>query len=91
MPLPMSTSQQRLVRLLEMGTSDSEIARKMALPPDQLQKAFSTLCARFKVADRVELILLIWSCDGSGKKNSRHIGVLKWPSPPAGARRRNRA
>ncbi len=68
MPLRMSTSQQRLVRLLEMGTSDSEIARKMALTPDQLQQALSGLCAQFKVADRLELILLIWSCRGSPKR-----------------------
>jgi predicted transcriptional regulator with HTH domain len=68
MPLPMSTLQQRLVRLLETGTSDSEIARKVALPPDQLQQALSGLCAQFNVPDRLKLILLIWSRRGSQKR-----------------------
>jgi hypothetical protein len=45
--------------LLAIGTSDGEIARKMALAPDQLQQALSGLCAQFNVADRLELILLI--------------------------------
>ena len=60
MPISVSTSQQRLIRLIAMGTTDIEIARKMALTPDQMQKAFATLCAQFNVADRVELILQIW-------------------------------
>jgi DNA-binding CsgD family transcriptional regulator len=80
MPIPMSTSQQRLLRLLAMGTTDSEIARKMALDPDQLQKAFSGLCAQLNVADRVELILLIWSSRGRQKR--KMVGILSWLSPP---------
>lgn len=33
MPLPFSTSQQQLIRLLAEGYADSEIARKTALTP----------------------------------------------------------
>jgi DNA-binding NarL/FixJ family response regulator len=64
MPLPFSTSQQELIRLLAKGYADSEIGRKMALTDDQLQRAFSGLCAQLGVADRLELILLIWSSYG---------------------------
>lgn len=64
----MSTSQQQLIRLLAIGTTDSEIARKLALAPDQLQQALSGLCAQLNVADRLELILLIWSSCGSQKR-----------------------
>lgn len=71
MPLPVNISQQRLVHLLEVGTSDSEIARKLALAPDQLQHALSGLCAQFNVADRLELILLIWSSRSSQKTKNR--------------------
>jgi DNA-binding NarL/FixJ family response regulator len=77
MPISLSTSQQRLIRLIAMGTTDIEIARKMALTPDQMQKAFATLCAQFNVADRVELILQIWSSDGSGKKKNKRRGILE--------------
>lgn len=77
MPLPMSTPQQRLVRLLAIGATDSEIARKMALAPDQLQQALSSLCAQFNVADRLELMLLIWSTRGGQNEN----GAFLWLSP----------
>jgi len=68
MPIPLSTSQHPLILLLAIGTSDSEIARKMALAPDQLQQALSGLCAQFNVADRLELILLLWSSRYSQKR-----------------------
>ena len=75
MPLPFSSSQQHLIRLVAKGYPDSEIARRMALTPDQLQKAFSSLCTQVNVADRVQLILLIWSCYGSEKRKNKNIGA----------------
>jgi DNA-binding NarL/FixJ family response regulator len=69
MPLQLSTSQQELIHLLAKGYPDSEIARKMALSRDQLQRAFSDICDRLNVADRIELILLIWSSDGFRAKS----------------------
>ena len=74
MPLPFSTSQQQLIRLLAEGYADSEIARKTALTPDQLQRAFSGLCTRLHVADRLELILLIWSSHGRVSVSSTKQG-----------------
>lgn len=70
MPLQFSTSQQQLIRLLAEGYADSEIAHKMALSRDQLQRAFSDLCDQLNVADRIELILLLWSSDGFRPKRS---------------------
>jgi DNA-binding NarL/FixJ family response regulator len=64
MPLPFSTSQQELIRLLAKGYGDGEIGRKMALSRDQLQRACSDLCDQLNVADRIELVLLIWSSGG---------------------------
>lgn len=75
MPLPFSTSQQELIRLLAKGYTDSEIARKMALSPDQLERAFSNLCDRLNVANRIELIVLIWSSEDR----------FSWPAPEAKA------
>lgn len=64
MPLPVSTSQQQLIRLVAKGYADSEIGRKMELSRNQLQRAFSDLCDELNVANRLELILLVWSSAG---------------------------
>jgi DNA-binding CsgD family transcriptional regulator len=64
MPLPFSVSQQQLIRLVAKGYADSEIAGKMGLSRNQLQRAFSDLCDQLNVANRLELILLVWSSEG---------------------------
>lgn len=64
MPLPFSTSQQQLIRLVAKGYADSEIGRKTGLTRNQLQRAFSDLCHQLNVANRLELILLVWSTAG---------------------------
>ena len=61
MPLPFSTSQQELIRPLTKGYADSEIACRMGLSRSQLQRSFSDLCDQLNVANRLELILLVWS------------------------------
>jgi DNA-binding NarL/FixJ family response regulator len=61
MPLRFSKDQLKLIRLLQMGYPDSEIARKTGLHPDEVDQAFSNICSQFKVTDRLELVLLIWS------------------------------
>lgn len=69
MPLPLSTSKQQFIGLVAKGYADSEIARKMGLSRNQLQQAFSHLCDQLNVANRLELILLVWSSKG-------HISAL---------------
>ena len=64
MPPPFSASQQLLLRLVAKGYADSEIACKMGLSRTQLQRAFSGLCDQLNVANRLELILLVWSSAG---------------------------
>ena len=64
----LSSSQRQLIRLFASGHTDSEIARTMALSPEQLQCAFSNICHQLKVADRIELLLMMWSHTGRGKR-----------------------
>jgi DNA-binding NarL/FixJ family response regulator len=61
MPLRFSRDQVKLIRLLGRGYPDSEIARKTGLHPDEVDQAFSSICSQCQVADRLELVLLIWS------------------------------
>lgn len=61
MAVPLSRSQRQLIHYLGTGYSDSEVLRKMRFTEHQLQSAISDLCTRLHVADRVELLLWIWS------------------------------
>jgi hypothetical protein len=61
MSLPSSTTSQQLVHLLAMGYLDAEISRETGWSPHQLERAFADACKAYNVADRVELILLLWS------------------------------
>jgi DNA-binding NarL/FixJ family response regulator len=63
----LSNSQRHLIRLFARGYTDGEIARTMALSPEQLQIAFSNLCHQLDVADRIELLLVMWASTGRGK------------------------
>jgi DNA-binding NarL/FixJ family response regulator len=63
----LSDSQRHLIRLFARGHTDGEIARTMALSPEQLQIAFSNICHQLEVADRIELLLMIWAAAGRGK------------------------
>ena len=64
----LSNSQRQLIRLFASGHTDGEMAHTMALSPEQLQCAFSNICRQLKVADRIELLLLMWSFTGRGKR-----------------------
>ena len=64
MQIQLSSSQRQLVRLVARGYADSEITRKMGLSKNQLKRAFSDLCDQLNVANRLELILLVWSSEG---------------------------
>jgi DNA-binding CsgD family transcriptional regulator len=64
MPLPFSICQQQLIRLVAKGYADSEIAHKMGLSKNQLQRAFSDFCDQLDVSNRLQLILLVWSSAG---------------------------
>jgi DNA-binding NarL/FixJ family response regulator len=75
MQTQLSTSQRQLIRLFALGYTDGEIARKMALSPDQLQGTFADVCSQFKVADRIELLLMMWS-------SRRHLRYVR-SSPTA--------
>ncbi len=61
---PLSSLQQQLIHLLVTGASDAEIASEMAFTDGRLQDAFAELCVRLGVANRIELILWIWSPAG---------------------------
>ena len=61
MRLRFNKDQSKLIRLLQMGYPDSEIARRTGLRADEVDQAFSSICSQFKVADRLELVLLVWS------------------------------
>ena len=63
----LSNSQRHLIRLFARGYTDGEIARTMALSPEQLQIAFSNICNHLEVADRIELLLMMWAATGRGK------------------------
>ncbi len=63
----LSNSQRHLIRLFARGYTDGEIARTMALSPEQLQIAFSNICHQLDVADRIELLLIMWASTGRGK------------------------
>ncbi|HKW65764.1 MAG TPA: LuxR C-terminal-related transcriptional regulator [Terriglobales bacterium] len=60
----LSDSQRHLIRLFARGYTDGEIARTMALSPEQLQIAFSNICRQLQVADRIELLLMMWAATG---------------------------
>jgi DNA-binding NarL/FixJ family response regulator len=63
----LNNSQRHLIRLFARGYTDGEIARTMALSPEQLQIAFSNICHQLEVADRIELLLMMWASAGRGK------------------------
>ncbi|HEY6939318.1 MAG TPA: LuxR C-terminal-related transcriptional regulator [Terriglobales bacterium] len=60
----LSNSQRHLIRLFARGYTDGEIARTMALSPEQLNVAFSSICQQLEVADRIELLLMMWAATG---------------------------
>jgi DNA-binding NarL/FixJ family response regulator len=62
----LSNSQRHLIRLFARGYTDGEIARTMALSSEQLQVAFSNICHQLEVADRIELLLMMWAAAGRG-------------------------
>jgi DNA-binding CsgD family transcriptional regulator len=73
----LSNAQRHLIRLFARGYTDGEIARTMALSPEQLQSAFSNICRQFAVADRIELLLMMWSSIGRSKGQfSKQVGSL---------------
>lgn len=73
----LNNSQRHLIRLFARGYTDGEIARTMALSPEQLQIAFSNICHQLDVVDRIELLLMMWSSTGRGKRHfSRQAGSL---------------
>ena len=63
----LSNSQRHLIRLFARGYTDGEIARTMALSPEQLQIAFSNICHQLEVANRIELLLMMWAATGHAK------------------------
>ena len=73
MQIQLSSSQRQLIRLFALGYTDGEIARRMALSPDQLRGAFSDVCGQFKVVDRVELLLMLWSSGGWSSPTGRDV------------------
>jgi len=73
----LSNSQRHLIRLFARGYTDGEIARTMALSPEQLKVAFSNICHQLEVADRIELLLMMWAATGRGKEQvSKHVEPL---------------
>ena len=64
----LSDSQRHLIRLFARGYTDGEIARTMALSPEQLQIAFSHICRQLEVADRIELLLMMWAATGRAQR-----------------------
>ena len=75
----LNNSERQLIRLFARGHTDGEIARTMALTPEQLQCAFANICRQLKVGDRIELLLMMWSLSGRGKRQSlregEHVGT----------------
>jgi DNA-binding NarL/FixJ family response regulator len=73
----LSNSQRHLIRLFARGYTDGEIAHAMALSPAQLKLAFSNICHQLEVADRIELLLMMWAATGRGKGQiSKHTEPL---------------
>ncbi len=73
----LSNSQRHLIRLFARGYTDGEIARTMALSPEQLQVAFSNICHQLDVEDRIELLLMMWASTGRSKGQvSKQAGSL---------------
>jgi DNA-binding NarL/FixJ family response regulator len=61
--LSLSSAQSQPIRLFASGYTDNEIAREMALSPEEVRWGFSQTREQWNVSERLELVLVLYSTD----------------------------